>query len=282
MKIIDGKKIAERIKDEIVSEILSKNEQKNNSALNRPNLAIIMAGDREDSKLYTDIKQKEAKKVGIDTHFYKLEEKEGQAELLSIIKHLNEDEEIDAIMIQLPLPEKFDTEEVLKAINPKKDVECLHPRNFKLCQEGGSLISPPVFGAIEEILEEIDWTLKGKKICIIGNSKSFVDGLSQFLSRKGGDCLTSGIKDKDLKSKSSQADLVVSAVGEPGFLRGYFIKEGAVVIDVGITKQKSKTLGDADFESIKKKASFATPVPGGVGPVTVAILLKNTLALSKK
>jgi methylenetetrahydrofolate dehydrogenase (NADP+)/methenyltetrahydrofolate cyclohydrolase len=282
MKIIDGKKIAEKIKDEIVNEVLKKNEQKNNSVLNRPNLAIIMAGNREDSKLYTDIKQREAKKVGIDTHFYKLENKEGQAELLSIIKHLNEDEEIDAIMIQLPLPKKFNAEEAFRAIDPSKDVECLHPKNAKLCQEGNSSVLPPVFGSIEEILKEIDWEFDSGKICIIGNSKNFMDRLAGFLSQKGGECFTADIRDKDLKSKISQADLVISAVGKPGFLKGDFIKKEAVVVDVGITRKEEKTLGDADLESISKKASFATPVPGGVGPITVAILLKNTLVLSKK
>ncbi|MFO7806870.1 MAG: bifunctional 5,10-methylenetetrahydrofolate dehydrogenase/5,10-methenyltetrahydrofolate cyclohydrolase [Candidatus Moraniibacteriota bacterium] len=281
MRLIDGKKIAEKVKDEIVGEILEKNGQDVSNVQDRPNLAIIMAGSREDSNIYVKIKREEAKKVGVDTHFYQLNSEDGQKELLQIINHLNQDEEIDAILIQMPLPERFDADEAVYSIDPNKDADCFHPKNMRKINDFESEFLPPVFGAIREILKDINFDFKNKKACIIGNSEIFGKNLGKFLALKGVESDFVKSSTSNLAEKTNKADLLISVVGKPGFITKDFVKEDAVVIDVGIVNKNGKVLGDVNLESVKNKASHITPVPGGVGPLTVAMLLKNTLTLSK-
>ncbi|MDZ7611846.1 MAG: bifunctional 5,10-methylenetetrahydrofolate dehydrogenase/5,10-methenyltetrahydrofolate cyclohydrolase [Candidatus Moranbacteria bacterium] len=283
MKLIDGKKIAERIKDGVVREVLAMNDQKVQNVSRRPGLAIIKAGNREDSNLYIKIKQEEAKKTGIDTHLYKLEDSEGEEVLIDLISHLNQDEEVDAILVQLPLPEGFDTDKIISSIKPEKDADCFHPENQEKVKKGESRILPPVFGAVQEILEDINFDCRGKSGCVIGNSAVFGENLCDFLSLKGLECRFmnfSGSKE-DIAKVASRADLLISAVGKPGFVNGDFVKQEAVVIDVGIVNKDGKVAGDVEIESAGEKAAYLTPVPGGVGPITVAMLLKNTLELHK-
>jgi methylenetetrahydrofolate dehydrogenase (NADP+)/methenyltetrahydrofolate cyclohydrolase len=239
-----------------------------------------MAGDREDSELYVKIKQEEAKKTGIDTHLYRLESQEGQAELLQIIHHLNRDDEVDAVLIQLPLPERFNSDEAIKMIDPDKDADCFHPKNIKKINSFDSEFLPPVFGAVKEILKEMNFDFKDKKACVIGNSKIFGKNLCDFISLRDILCDFVDSQDPDLPNKTKKADLLISAVGKPGVITEQHIKEGAAVIDVGISKENGRVRGDVDLKSAKNKASYLTPVPGGVGPITVAMLFRNTLILS--
>lgn len=277
MQIIDGKAIAEKIKDEVVKEII-------NLKGARPNLAIILAGEREDSKLYVSLKEKEAKKVGIDTHLYKCPENISDSELLDTINFLNNDNSIDAILVQLPLPEHLDTDGIILAIDPAKDVDGFHPDNlvklFKADEK--DKIIPPVYEVVFEIIKSIDYDVQGKRACIIANSEMFGRGLAKIFNIKGALAEAIKIDDKNLKNKSASADILISAVGRPHYIKKDMIKKDAVLIDIGICKKDDKTCGDVDFEDVKDKAGFLTPVPGGVGPMTIAMAFKNTLELYKR
>lgn len=276
-KIIDGQAIAEKIKDDIVAEIL-KLEGK------RPNLAIILIGDREDSRLYVALKEKEAKKVGIDTHIYRCPAAVSQAEIIAMIECLNNDELIDAILVQLPLPADFDTDKIIKAIDPTKDVDRFHPENLKklLSTCDHEDVMPPVLKVVLKMLAEIKFDLKDKKACVIVNSDIFGKSLAHVLQCRGAEAVCASADEKNLGAKTSTADILISAVGRPQFIKKEIVKKGAVVIDIGITKENGKVHGDVDFADVKEKAAFITPVPGGVGPMTIAMLFLNTLELHKK
>ena len=283
-KIIDGKKLAEKIKDKIVKDIIKLNNGHPERALIRPNLAIVLVGEREDSKIYVSLKEREAKKVGIDTHLYKCAENISEHELLEVIRCLNEDESIDAILVQLPLPAAIDTDTIVLAIDPVKDVDGFQPDNLakllKNCDFTG--LMPPVFAAVLEMLKSIDYEAKNKRVCVIANSLIFGRGLAHVLNCQGAKAEAVRADDKKFQEKTVQADVLITAMGRPGFIKREMIKAGAVVIDIGITKQGKKISGDVDFESVKDKAGYVSPVPGGVGPLTVAMAFKNTVEIYKR
>lgn len=260
VKIIDGKKIAQRVKDEIAQAIYKSNGP-------RPNLAIILVGEREDSKLYVSLKEKEGVKIGVDTHLYKLDSDTTEVRLLEIIDFLNSDPLIDGILVQLPLPEQFNTDKVIAALDPQKDVDGFHP-------EHPDYVMSPVLASIKACLEEIKFKAAGKTACVLNNSDIFglsVKGLLEDLGLK-----------VTLKEKPEEADLLLTALGKPHSIKKENIKEGAVIIDIGITKVNDQVLGDVDFEDVKNKASYITPVPGGIGPMTIAFLFKNVLAIYQR
>lgn len=259
VKKIDGRAIAERVKDEIAQTIYKFDGP-------RPNLAIILVGEREDSKLYVSLKQKEAVKVGIDTHLYTLDEDTSEARVLEVIDFLNKDELVDGILVQLPLPPQFDTDKIIAALDPKKDVDGFHP-------EHPSYVMSPVLSSILACLDEIKFFPKNKTACVLHNSDIFGLSVKKILEAKGIKVV--------LKEEPEQADVLISALGKPHFVKKEMIKEGAVLIDIGITKVDTKVLGDIDFEDIKDKASYITPVPGGIGPMTIAFLFKNALEIFK-
>ncbi len=306
MQIIDGRALAEKIKDQVVQDILS-------LCGGRPNLAIILVGERDDSKLYVSLKEKEAKKVGIDTHLYKFPENISDRELLDAISFLNEDNLIDAILVQLPLPEQIDTDGIILAIDPEKDVDGFHPDNLKkllkkseeilnnqnpipainrqsprgetlpqrenILQE---IIMPPVFAVVLEVLANINYDLFSRRACIIANSEIFRHSLAKILKLKNIQAEALKPDDENLSGKTLKADILISAVGRPHFIKKDMIKDNAVLIDIGICKENGKTCGDVDFEDVEDKAGFITPVPGGVGPMTIAMAFKNTLELYKR
>src|SRR3989339_146471 len=245
-KLINGIKIAEKIKDE-------------------------------------NIKEREARKVGVDTHLYKCAENISENEILKMIDCLNRDNLIDGILVQLPLPKKFNTDKIIKAISKEKDVDFFHPENLKLLtiSHKNIKILPPVFGASMAILQDIKCKIKNKKICIIANSDIFGKNFAKFLNCLGAQAETTKIGDKNLTDKTKNADILISAVGRKHFIKKEMIKEGAALIDVGIVKEDKKIYGDIDAEDVKEKAGFLTPVPGGVGPLTIAMLFQNTLELYK-
>ena len=273
-KIIDGQKLAKEIKDDLVKKIVKLNGK-------RPNLAIVLIGEREDSMLYVKLKEKEAKKVGIDTHLYKCSESTTEKEIIETIKYLNKDKIINGILIQLPLPKKFNTDKIIREINPNKDVDCFHPDNLKKLNKNNKIISP-VFSVVLYILNDINYNFKNKNICIISNSFIFGNNLAKILKQKSANITIVKFNDKNLQKTTKQADILISAIGKPKFIKKEFIKKGVIIIDIGIYKKGKKVYGDVDFNSVNKKASYISPVPGGVGPITIAMLFKNTFELYKK
>jgi len=274
VKIIDGKKISETIKDKIVQEIYELKGQ-------RPNLAIVLLGEREDSKLYVDLKRKQAKMVGIDTHFYHLTESTKEKELLEVIDFLNQDELIDGILVQLPLPKHLDADKIINSLDYRKDVDGFHKESLDKIDSGGVFLSP-VFASVLRILQEINYKLEDKQVAIIYNSLIFGSGLVKLVkNRKGKSILIQKDEIELKKDQISQSDVVITALGVPKFLDKTYIKQGAVVIDVGISKFNGKVVGDVDSDSVKELASYITPVPGGIGPMTIAMLFKNTLEAFK-
>ncbi len=281
--IIDGRLLAEKIKDKIVKDIVSLSGGLDNYVNHRPNLAIVLVGEREDSRIFVELKEKEAKKVGIDTHLYKCPGNIPENELLAIIKHLNSDDLIDAILVQLPLPPGYDTDGIIRSINPEKDVDRFHPDNlgilFSTCDHQHVL--PPVFTAVLEILGSIKYELEDKRVCVVANSDIFGRSLCRVLECRKASAVYVKPDDPDLKNKTMDADVLISAVGKKHFITRDMIAEDAIIIDIGITKEGRKVYGDVDFDEAADKASFITPVPGGVGPLTVATTLLNTLELHK-
>ncbi|MFZ4632080.1 MAG: bifunctional 5,10-methylenetetrahydrofolate dehydrogenase/5,10-methenyltetrahydrofolate cyclohydrolase [Patescibacteria group bacterium] len=260
VKIINGQAIAERVKDEVAQEIF---EWKGP----RPSLAIVLVGEREDSKLYVSLKQKEAVKVGVDTHLYELEEKTSEEEVLSVIDFLNKDESIDGILVQLPLPAHIDADKIIAAMYPNKDVDGFHP-------EHPDYITSPVLAAIIACLDEIKFDYRGKTACVFYNSEIFGLSVKEILESRDVEILP--------LEKSDEADILISALGLPLSVKKEVIKNGAVLIDIGTTKVDGKVIGDIDFEDVKDKAEYITPVPGGIGPMTIAFLFKNVLEIFKR
>ncbi len=291
MQLIDGHKIADRIKDEIVKDILEFNKQNRDleqtkaDAPDRPDLAIILINNREDSCIYVDLKQREAQKVGIDTHLYKHAPNITTKEVVDVIKYLNNDPKIDGIFVQLPLLKHLDTDQIIDSIDSQKDVDRFHQKNLqqlKQADDVNSLILPPAFQAINQIFKDIKENFLGKKICVVANSEIFKDSLSLFLEKQGAEVMLSGLKDDKLNKKTQKAEVIVTAVGKAGYLQADMIKKDSILIDMGIVKKENKVYGDINKKNIEKKASYLTPVPGGLGPIIVATALKNTLELYKR
>lgn len=259
VKIINGTKIADKVKTQIAKEIFSFGDD-------RPNLAIVLVGEREDSKLYVSLKEREGLKVGIDTHIYRLPEKTSEKEVLDVIDFLNKDNLIDGILVQLPLPKHLNTDKIIESIKPDKDVDGFH-------SQVPDYITSPVLAAVKASLENTKINFNKKTACLLYNSDVFGKSLKKALNK---------FSISDFIEDLSSADLVVTALGNPGFINGEKIKEGAVLIDVGITKVEGIVKGDIDFDSVKNKAAFVTPVPGGIGPMTIAYLMKNVLEIYKR
>ncbi len=253
VKKIDGTAIAKEVKDVIAQNIFKLKGP-------RPNLAIVLVGERADSQLYVALKEREGRKVGVETHVYKLPAGISEEELFDVIGFLNKDASIDGILVQLPLPEEFNTDKIIAAIDPFKDVDGFHPLH-------PDYIISPVLAAILTCLDDIKFSGAGKSACVLHNSEVFGQSIKDILGKRG-------LK-VSLKDNPEKADLLVTALGEPHKIKKEMVKDGAVIIDIGITRQDGKVLGDVDFEDVKDKVAFITPVPGGIGPMTIAFLFKN-------
>lgn len=277
MQLIDGKKLAEKINDETVKEIFEMGQ--------RPNLAIILVGDNPDSELYVKKKIETGKKVGIDTHLYRCRADIEEQEILDMIGFLNKDPRIDAIMVQLPLPKDqgYDTDKIIESIDPEKDLDRFHSQNIRTMNENFSdeLILPPVFRVVLEMLGSIKCGLHGKQTVILANSDKFGKNLKNVLTYMGAEVQVCRADDPGLIDKCSRSDILISILGKPKFVKKEMVKKGAVIIDVGITRDQGSTLGDVDLDDVKDTAGFVSPVPGGVGPMTVAFTLHNALELYK-
>jgi len=258
-QLIDGKKIADEILLDIKKQV-AKLEKK-------PGLAAILVGNDPASKMYLKLKQKACNKVGIDFFSYFLDKNCPEEKILEVINFLNNDQAIKGIILQLPLPEKFNQNELIKAIKPDKDIDGFHPQT--------KVISPNVLG-IMELLKQTKVDLKNKKVIILSNSEVFSQPFKKLLPESKVEYLN--LKSEILNQKLKQADVLVVAIGQRKFIKPDMVKKNAIIIDVGINKVKGKTIGDVD-PKVDKVASFRSPVPGGVGPMTVAMLLKNLITL---
>ena len=287
MRIIDGKKISNQIKEEIkheVQNIIYKGGKP-------PHLAAVLVGEDGASLTYVESKVRSCEQVGFKSTLVKLPDNIKEKDLLSKIAELNDDKEIDGFIVQLPLPKHIDEEKILLAINPNKDVDGFHPTNFgKMALNMKTFIPATPFGIIE-LLKRYKIETSGKNTVVIGRSNIVGRPISILMNSKGnpGNSTVTVVHSRtvNLESYTKNADIIISALGIPGFVKKEMVKKGVVIIDVGITRVKDSNSpkgyvirGDVDFDSVKDKASYITPVPGGVGPMTIAMLLKNTL-LSK-
>ncbi len=287
MVLIDGKKTSEILQSEIADEVI---KIKNNGG-KIPHLAAVLVGHDGGSETYVAAKVKACERVGFKSSLIRFDENVQEKELLDCVAQLNNDEDLDGFIVQLPLPRHISEEKVIEAINPHKDVDGFHAVNVGRMVAGmPAFISATPFG-IMELIKRYKIETSGKNCVVIGRSNIVGRPMSILLSQKGIDCTVTlcHSRTKNLKEICSQADIIVAALGMAEFLTGDMVKEGAVVIDVGITRVKSdktksgwKLLGDVKFDEVAPKCSFITPVPGGVGPMTIASLLYNTLLSSKK
>ena len=287
MIILDGKKTSDDIKDEIASEVKSITL----SGDRPPHLAALIVGNDGASLTYVGSKVKACEKVGFDSTLLSLPESISEQELLSKVYELNNDDKIDGYIVQLPLPNHIDTQKVLMAVDPKKDVDGFHPTNFgKMALKLPTFISATPNG-IMELLKRYKVSTEGKHTVVIGRSDIVGKPISILMGLKtnpGNSTVTlAHSRTNNIEDLIKQADIVISALGVPNFIKDYMIKDGAIIIDVGITRVPDdsvkgyKIVGDVDFENVSKKSSFITPVPGGVGPMTIAMLLTNTLQAYK-
>ncbi len=283
-KIIDGNKISKKIYNEIKKEVTSLKEKYKKV----PTLSVILVGDYAPSKIYVTIKRRRSEECGMNFHLYKFDDSISEKKLINLIKKLNRDKKISGIIVQLPLPKKFNTERILSFISPDKDVDGLHPINVGKLVLNEDTFLPCTPAGIMELLHSTKYKIEGKNAVIIGRSNIVGKPIAHLLLKENATVTITHSKTKNLEKIVKNSDIVIAAVGKPEFIKGSWIKKDSIVIDVGINRipdKKSekgyKIVGDVDFKNAYKKAKFITPVPGGVGPMTVAMLLKNTLKAFK-
>jgi len=277
--IIDGKVIAEKIKDEVKKEI----EQLKLKGI-IPKLVSVSVGENPASIVYMNQQKKNCEKIGIDYEIMKLQENTDENGIIEAIKKLNEDEKVTGIILQLPLPKGVDTRKVQSKIKPEKDVEGVNPVNMGWIVYGRSTIGPCTALAVKEIIEHLGINLYGKEVVMVGHSDIVGKPVSLLLVDKFATVTICHIGTSDagkLKGHVERAEILIVAVGKANLIPGEWIKKGAIVIDVGINRVGDKIVGDVEFEKAKEKASWITPVPGGVGVITTSILLRNTVLLAK-
>ena len=284
MTILDGKKISNDIKNEITKEV----EKIKHKGEKTPHLAAIIVGNDGASLTYVNSKVRACERVGFESTMVRLSNTTSEVELLDKIEELNNNDDIDGFIIQLPLPPQIDTQKVLMAVHPDKDVDGFHPMNFgKMALDMSTFIPATPFGILE-LLDRYNVETKGKHTVVIGRSHIVGRPMSILMGRRGfpgnSTVTLTHSHTKNITQITSQADIIITALGVPGFLKAEMVKDDVVIIDVGITRVVDETkergykiTGDVDFENVSKKASYITPVPGGVGPMTIAMLLKNTL-----
>ena len=275
--IIDGKKEAALLREEIKKEIFSIKEKHNKT----PGLSVILIGNFAPSLIYVNNKEKNSRDVGINSEVIRYSESVTEKEVLNKIDELNKNESVSGILVQLPLPDQINKEKIINAIHPKKDVDGFHPINVGNLSSGYKAIVPCTpFGCLL-LIKKIEKNLSGKHAVIIGRSNLNGKPMAQLLLKENCTVTVVHSKTKDLKLECQKADILVVAVGVANLVKGDWVKKDSIIIDVGINKVGDKLVGDVDFESVKDRAKAITPVPGGVGPMTIACLLKNTLECFK-
>ncbi len=277
-KVLDGKAISEEIKAKIKVDV-GRLKEKGVT----PGLAVVLVGDSPASKVYVKNKQKACEAVGIYSEEHKLPEATTQEELLSVVERLNKDSKIHGILVQLPLPKHIDSDTVLKAINPFKDVDGFHPYNVGMLMIGDPIFIPCTPYGIMKMIEHSGISAEGKNAVVVGRSNIVGKPVALLLMQKNATVTVCHSKTKDLGEVCRSADILVAAIGKPKMIKGNMVKEGAVIIDVGINRLDDGSLvGDVDYDEVSKKAGWITPVPGGVGPMTITMLLNNTLDAARR
>ncbi len=268
-QILDGKKLAAKIRENLKQKIIDLKQ--------KPRLAVILAGDNEASRVYVNAKQKAAHEIGIEADLYRFDAKVKTEEIAALITRLNNDSAVNGILVQLPLPCPAQEEELLNLIDPDKDVDGFHPYNIGLLQNNSekAIIAATPKG-IMRLLQETGMSLEGKNALIIGRSKIVGKPAAMLLLNQNCTVTIAHSHTRDLSSAVKNADIVVAACGCPGLIKAQWLKPGATVIDVGINRVDGKLCGDVEYEAALQTAAYITPVPGGVGPMTIAMLLENT------
>lgn len=276
-QIIDGKKISAEIKDELKQEVAAMKAEGKEIAL-----AVIQVGEDPASSVYVRNKKKACEYIGITSVSYEIPEDSTQQELLDLVKKCNKDPKINGILVQLPLPPHMDEDAVIHAIDPKKDVDGFHPVSVGNMVIGNDGFLPCTPAGIIELLKRSGVEIGGKECVVVGRSNIVGKPMSMLLLRENGTVTVCHSRTRNLREVCSRADILVVAVGRPKFIDASYVKEGAVIIDVGIHRnENNKLCGDVDFDAVKEKTSAITPVPGGVGPMTIAMLMKNCVQSKK-
>ena len=276
-QIIDGKKISQEIKDELKLKVAALKEEGKSFTL-----AVIQVGDDPASSVYVGNKKKACAYIGIESLSYELPEQTTEEELLQLVRKLNEDSKVGGILVQLPLPGHIDEEKVLLAISPKKDVDGFHPENV-----GNLSIGRPGFvsctpAGVIQLLKRSDIEIEGKECVVLGRSNIVGKPMAMLLLRENGTVTVCHSRTKNLKEITRRADILIVAIGKPKFVDASYVKEGAIVIDVGIHRNEdNKLCGDVDFDDVAPHTAAITPVPGGVGPMTIAMLMSNCVEGSR-
>ena len=278
MILIDGKKVAAELREELKKEVLNLKAKHNKT----PGLTVILIGDMAPSQIYVRMKEKAANEVGLKSEVIKYPSEVEEKTVLEKINELNKDSSVSGILVQLPLPEHINKQKVIESITPKKDVDGFHPMNVGNLSSGYDSSIPCTPLGCYLLIKTIEPNLSGKKAIIIGRSNLNGKPMTQLLLRENCTVTVTHSKTKDLKAECLKGDIIVAAVGIPQLVRGDWIKKDAIVIDVGINKTDKGIVGDVAFEEVSKVAKALTPVPGGVGPMTIACLLKNTIECFKK
>ena len=273
-KIIDGKAISSQIREEIAEQVKEYNAR--NGAL--PGLAVVIVGENPASQVYVRNKKRACEQVGFNSWVYEMPESTTQDELNALIDKLNDDNSVHGILVQLPLPKHLDEEQVILRIRPDKDVDAFHPYNVGRITIGDPKFLPCTPAGIMELLHRSNIEISGKECVVVGRSNIVGKPMALLLLAENGTVTVCHSKTKDLKEVCRRADILVVAIGKADFITADMVKEGAAVIDVGMNRNaEGKLTGDVDFESVSEVASYITPVPGGVGPMTITMLLQNTL-----
>ncbi len=278
MQLIDGKSLANKVQTSVASEVEKLKQEKNIV----PGLAVILIGDDPASHAYVKMKAKACERVGFYSITHNMPDTISQDEIIATIEMMNNNPRIDGILVQLPLPKHVDTDKILEVIEPSKDVDGFHAYNVgRLVTNLDSFVACTPLGVMK-MFEEYNIDLKGQDICVVGASNIVGKPMAALLLNANATVTVTHIFTKDLKAHTSQADIVIVGVGVPGLIKEDMVKEGAIVIDIGINRIEDGSLvGDVDFANVSKKCSYITPVPGGVGPMTIAMLLSNTLKAAK-
>ena len=278
MILIDGKKEAASLRLKLKDEVIQLKKKFNNV----PGLTVILIGELAPSQIYVRNKEKSAKEVGLNSDVIRYSDQVDEKTILQKIKDLNEDNKVSGILVQLPLPKHIDKKKVIEAIIPSKDVDGFHPMNVGNLSSGYESSIPCTPLGCYFLLKKIEPNLSGKKAVIIGRSNLNGKPMAQLLLKENCTVTITHSKTKNLKSECLMADIIIAAVGIPKLVKGDWVKKDAIIIDVGINKTDEGIVGDVDFEQVSKKAKALTPVPGGVGPMTIACLIKNTIDCFKR
>lgn len=273
MAIIDGKKVSAEILQTLSREV----EELKKKWSSVPGLAVVLVGDDPASQVYVRNKNKKCEALGYASFEHRLPAETREEDLLSLVEGLNRDDRVSGILVQLPLPKQIDSEKVLQAISPSKDVDGFHPENMGQLVIGKSLLTPCTPKGIIALLDHYKIPIEGSHAVVLGRSNIVGKPVSLLLLQRNATVTICHSRTRDLSQVTQGADILIAAVGRPNFVTGDMVKEGAAVIDVGINRVDGKLVGDVDFEQAEKKAAFITPVPGGVGPMTIAMLMDNTM-----